>query len=101
MSQFHRHKPGPSKQVNKPFKSGHHRSKGEIKNLNKGRVTSADERAPRPSIKAKDRLDSKAQRRNLAKQVAHEKRVAAMAEHRVGHGRDTPPRLVVHIRPPP
>lgn len=32
----HRHRPGPLKQHNKPFKSGRHASKGELKRQDKG-----------------------------------------------------------------
>lgn len=32
------HRPGPLKQKNKPHKTGRHRSKGALDNLNKGKI---------------------------------------------------------------
>lgn len=92
---FTQHKPGSSKQQNKSYKGGKHRSKGDLKRAS-GRVEQA---APRAGPKQVSLQGSKHARRLKARQMQTEKRQAAMAARRLGHLDDGPPRVVVPSPP--
>jgi len=89
------HRATGSKQQNKPFKSGKHKSKGEIKRTASGKVQNERNEGFKGNAKQMA-SDSKMARKLRAKQIAQNKRNAAMKNNRVGLG-DSPPRVVAII----
>jgi hypothetical protein len=89
------HKPGWTKQQNKPHKSKH-RTKGEIGKMQKPNHHGADEQGT-GNISA-NRQASKQQRKLRAKQLSQNKRDTTLKQNRMGYVSGTmhfPPRVVV------
>src|SRR4051794_26195137 len=75
------HRPTGSKQQNKGFKSGKHSSKGELKRAAAGKV---NKRTEGFKNNTKVAADSKLARKLRNKQIAQNKREAAIKNNRVG-----------------
>lgn len=88
------HRAGPLKQTNKSHKTGGHRSKGAVDNLNRGRVSSLSSGGIR---KAKHNQVSRNTRRNKLKQVRALKLEPILEEKRCASSGVTAPILVAVI----
>ncbi|KAL6044458.1 ribosome biogenesis protein tsr1 [Balamuthia mandrillaris] len=81
------HRAGPMKQVNKPFKSGKHASKGELRRKTKGKV----------SVKAATRpVSSNVSRKNVARQRSKQKKQEVLFSKMLGTNAG-PPKIVALV----
>eukprot|EP01130_Rhizamoeba_saxonica_P017541 TRINITY_DN8528_c0_g1_i5.p1 TRINITY_DN8528_c0_g1~~TRINITY_DN8528_c0_g1_i5.p1 ORF type:complete len:743 (-),score=184.82 TRINITY_DN8528_c0_g1_i5:135-2363(-) len=88
----HQHRPTGTKQSNKSYKSGKHRSKGQIKRLQAGKVNTTTRKSPKNRLQEK-----KQQRKNRAKQFAEQKRQQSLLRNSIGRMNQGPPRLVAIV----